>query len=56
MFPAVPAAVHEVVIRWVSLPMLIVFAPAAVLVIDLNVLLPEIVSVPLPPWFKVILV
>ena len=56
MFPAVPVAVHDVVIRWVVVPMLMVLAPAAVLVIDLNVLLPLMISVPLPPWFKVMLV
>jgi hypothetical protein len=56
MFPAVPAAVHDVVIRWVVVPMLIVFAPAAVLLIVLNVLLLKSVKVPAPPWFSVMLV
>ena len=56
MLPAVPAAVHDVVIRWVVVPMLMVLAPAAVLLMVLKVLFPEIVSVPLPPWFSVRLV
>jgi hypothetical protein len=36
--------------------MLMVFAPAAVLLMVLKVLFPEIVSVPFPPWFSVMLV
>ena len=53
MLPAVPAAVHDVVRVWVVVPRLMVLAPAAVLLIVLNVLLPVMVSVPLPPWFRV---
>jgi hypothetical protein len=53
MLPAVPEAVHDVVMRWVVVPMLMVLAPAAVLLMVLKVLLPLMVSVPLPPWLRV---
>ena len=53
MLPALPEAVHDVVMRCVVVPMLMVLAPAAVLLMVLNVLLPLMVRVPLPPWFRV---
>ncbi len=53
MLPAVPEAVHDVVMRWVVVPIAMVLAPAAVLLMVLKVLLPLMVSVPLPPWFRV---
>ena len=56
MLPAVPEAVHDVVMRWVVVPMLMVLAAVAVLLMVLKVLLPVMVRVPLPPWFRVMLV
>jgi hypothetical protein len=56
MLPAVPEAVHDVVMRWVVVPIAMVLAAVAVLLMVLKVLLPLMVRVPLPPWFRVMLV